>query len=105
MSCGDPGTLPYATRYGATFYYQDDVSYTCVDGFRPSDYSTAGSSTHKTFVITCGKNGDWSERPFCVGMFLPTILLQYTNDTILLYMNNNNDMEELWYQYLKVISK
>ena len=84
VSCGDPDTLPYATRHGTTFYYQDEVSYTCVDGFRPSDYSIAGSSTHKTFVITCDKNSDWSERPYCVGMFPPTRLLKY-NNTILLY--------------------
>jgi len=51
VSCGDPGTVSYASKGGKSYLYGDKVTYTCATG-----YETKSGSTSRT----CGANKAWS---------------------------------------------
>ena len=57
VSCGEPGDIKNGTKNGKSYLYQDQVTYTCNDGYG----ITTGDA-----VRTCGENRTWSgKKPEC----------------------------------------
>lgn len=59
VSCGDPGIPDNAVRQGDSFLYQDEVTFTCNDGYFQSSGPEGG-------VRMCLDTGLWSDtQPEC----------------------------------------
>jgi hypothetical protein len=59
VNCGDPGIVENAVRVGSSFLYDDQVTYTCNDGYFQSSGAVGG-------VRTCQDTGLWTDtQPEC----------------------------------------
>ena len=59
VNCGDPGVPNNGRRFGDNFFYTNNVTFVCDDGYYQSAGPVGG-------VRTCLISGEWSdEQPVC----------------------------------------